>query len=694
MLRDINKNTVDFIPNFDGEEQEPSVVPSRFPNLLVNGSAGIAVGMATNIPPHNLTEVINGISMLIDNPNCSILDLMTEIKGPDFPTSGIILGTSGIKSAYETGRGKVIVRAKTDIEEEKGKHRIIVTEIPYQVNKARLIENIADLVKDKKIEGISDIRDESDREGMRIVIELKRDSNPNIILNQLFKHTKMQDTFGIIMLSLVNNEPQVLNLKQMLVYYLDFQKDIIRRRTKFDLDKALARAHILQGLRVALDHIDEVINLIRSSKNTEEARNGLMNKFQLSDKQSQAILDMRLQRLTGLEREKIEEEYNDLMKNINYLKEILEKEELVLKIIKEELIEIKNKFGDERRTAIEKNNNEIDIEDLIQEQQVVITLTHTGYIKRITADTYSAQKRGGKGIQAMSTKEDDFVEHMFITSTHNNILFFTNRGRVYKLKGYEIPDAGRTAKGTNLINLIPIEANEKIQAVIAFKEFDENNYFIMGTKEGLIKKTKISQYSSIRKNGLNAINLKDGDELIGVKMTTGKSEIIIFTKNGYAIRFNEADVRSMGRTATGVRAISFRKGDIAVTMDIVAQEHDVLVISENGFGKRTPVSEYTAHRRGGKGMITYKVTEKTGPIVGAGVVKDDDEMMLINSSNVAIRLNVAGISTTSRNTMGVTLMRTEENQKVVAIAKINCVEEIENEDEKIQLTSDDGVHND
>jgi DNA gyrase subunit A len=694
MLRDINKNTVDFIPNFDGEEQEPSVVPSRFPNLLVNGSAGIAVGMATNIPPHNLTEVINGISMLIDNPNCSILDLMTEIKGPDFPTSGIILGTSGIKSAYETGRGKVIVRAKTDIEEEKGKHRIIVTEIPYQVNKARLIENIADLVKDKKIEGISDIRDESDREGMRIVIELKRDSNPNIILNQLFKHTKMQDTFGIIMLSLVNNEPQVLNLKQMLVYYLDFQKDIIRRRTKFDLDKALARAHILQGLRVALDHIDEVINLIRSSKNTEEARNGLMNKFQLSDKQSQAILDMRLQRLTGLEREKIEEEYNELMKNINYLKEILEKEELVLKIIKEELIEIKNKFGDERRTAIEKNNNEIDIEDLIQEQQVVITLTHTGYIKRITADTYSAQKRGGKGIQAMSTKEDDFVEHMFITSTHNNILFFTNRGRVYKLKGYEIPDAGRTAKGTNLINLIPIEANEKIQAVIAFKEFDENNYFIMGTKEGLIKKTKISQYSSIRKNGLNAINLKDGDELIGVKMTTGKSEIIIFTKNGYAIRFNEADVRSMGRTATGVRAISFRKGDIAVTMDIVAQEHDVLVISENGFGKRTPVSEYTAHRRGGKGMITYKVTEKTGPIVGAGVVKDDDEMMLINSSNVAIRLNVAGISTTSRNTMGVTLMRTEESQKVVAIAKINCVQEIENEDEKIQLTSDDGVHND
>lgn len=678
MLREINKNTVDFIPNFDGEEQEPSVIPSRFPNLLVNGSAGIAVGMATNIPPHNLTEVINGITMLIDNPDCSILDLMTEIKGPDFPTSGIILGTSGIRSAYETGRGKVVVRARADIEEEKGRHRIIVTEIPYQVNKAKLIENMADLVKDKKIEGISDIRDESDRDGMRIVIELKRDANPNIILNQLYKHTKMQDTFGIIMIALVNNEPQVLNLKQVLVHYLDFQKEVIRRRTKFDLDKALARAHILEGLKIALDHIDEVINLIRSSKNAEEAKNGLMIKFSLSEKQAQAILDMRLQRLTGLEREKIEQEYNELMKTIAYLKEILEKEELVLKIIKEELIEIKNKYGDERRTEIQRNNDEINIEDLIQEQEVVITLTHAGYIKRISADTYSAQKRGGKGIQAMATKEDDFVEHMFITSTHNNILFFTNKGRVHKLKGYEIHDAGRTAKGTNLINLIPIDTDEKIQAVITFKEFDENNYFIMGTKEGLIKKTQMSQYSSIRKNGLNAINLKDGDELIGVKMTTGESEILVFTKNGYAIRFKETDVRPMGRTATGVRAITLRDSDIAVAMDIVAENQDVLVISENGFGKRTPVSEYTAHRRGGKGIITYKVNEKTGSIVGARVVKDEDEMMLINSSNVAIRINVSGISTTSRNTSGVTLMRTEEEQKVVAIAKINYSDEIEN----------------
>ncbi|MCT8977623.1 DNA gyrase subunit A [Clostridium sp. CX1] len=680
MLRDINKNTVDFVPNFDGEEQEPSVVPSRFPNLLVNGSAGIAVGMATNIPPHNLTEVINGINILIDNPECSILDLMSEIKGPDFPTSGIIHGTSGIRSAYETGRGKVVVRARAEIEEEKGRHRIIVTEIPYQVNKARLIENIADLVKDKRIEGISDLRDESDRDGMRIVIELKRDANPNIVLNQLYKHTKMQDTFGIIMLALVNNEPQVLNLKQVLVHYLDFQKEVIRRRTKFDLDKALARAHILEGLRIALDHIDEVINLIRASRNTEEARNGLISKFNLSEKQAQAILDMRLQRLTGLEREKIEDEYNELMKSVTYFREVLEKEELVLKIIKEELMEIKIKYGDERKTEIQKNDNEINIEDLIQEQEVVITLTHAGYIKRIAADTYSAQKRGGKGIQAMATKEDDFVEHMFITSTHNIILFFTNKGRVYKLKGYEIPEAGRTAKGTNLINLIPMEAEERIQAVITFKEVDKNNYFIMGTKEGLVKKTQVSQYSSARKNGINAINLKDGDELIGVRMTTGESEIIIFTRNGYAIRFNETDVRPMGRTATGVRGITLREGDIAVTMDIVEEDHDVLVISENGFGKRTPVTEYTAHRRGGKGIITYKITEKTGSIVGARVVKDGDEMMLINSSNVAIRLNVSDISTTSRNAMGVTLMKTEEDEKVVATAKINCEDAVEVEE--------------
>jgi len=680
MLRGINKNTVDFVPNFDGEEKEPSVLPSRFPNLLVNGSAGIAVGMATNIPPHNLTEVINGVIMIIDNSEVTINELMTVIKGPDFPTAGIILGTSGIKSAYETGRGKILVRAKAEIEEVKGRNRIIITEIPYQVNKSKLIENMADLVKNKKIDGISDIRDESDREGMRIVIELKRDANPNVTLNQLYKHTRMQDTFGIIMLSLVDNEPKILNLKQMLVYYLQFQEEIVTRRTKFDLDKAQARAHILEGLKIALDHIDEVIRLIRSSKTTENARNGLMSEFSFSEKQAQAILDMRLQRLTGLEREKIENEYNELVETIKHLKEILENKDMLLKIIKEELIEIRDKYGDQRRTEIQISNDDINIEDLIEEQEVIITLTHTGYVKRISADTYSSQRRGGKGIQAMATKEDDFVEHIFITSTHNHILFFTNKGKVYKLKGYEIPEAGRTAKGTNLVNLIPLQGDEQIQAVISFKEVDKEKYFIMATKEGLIKKTKISQYASIRKNGLNAINLKDSDELIGVKMTTGKSEILIFTKNGYAIRFSEDDVRSTGRNTMGVRAITLRTGDIAVAMDIVDKAQDVLVISENGFGKRTPVSEYTIHRRGGKGIITYKVTEKTGLIVGARVVKDEDEMMLINSSNVAIRLNVSEISVTNRNTMGVTLMRTDEEQRVVAIAKINCSDDIDDKE--------------
>ena len=657
MLRGINKNTVDFIPNFDGEEKEPVVLPSRFPNLLVNGSAGIAVGMATNIPPHNLVEVINGVIMIIDNPDVTVYELMTSIKGPDFPTSGIIVGTSGIKSAYETGRGKIIVRAKTEIQEEKGKNRIVITEIPYQVNKSKLIENMADLVKNKRVDGISDIRDESDRDGMRIVVELKRDANANITLNQLYKHTRMQDTFGVIMLTLVDNEPKVLNLKEMLVYYL-----------------AEARAHILEGLRIALDYIDEVINLIRSSKTTEIARNGLIDRFNLSEKQSQAILDMKLQRLTGLEREKIEAEYNELMDVIKHLKEILEDKSILLNMIKNELIEIRDKYGDERKTEIQMSDDDINIEDLIEEEEVVITLTHAGYIKRISADTYSSQRRGGKGIQAMTTREDDFVEHIFITSTHSHILFFTNKGKVYKLKGYEIPDAGRTAKGTNLVNLLPLDGDERIQAVISFKEIDGDNYFIMATKQGLVKKTKINQYASIRKNGLNSINLRDGDELIGVKMTTGSSEVLIFTKNGYAIRFNEKDVRATGRNTTGVKAITLRKQDIAVAMDIASNGEDILVVSENGFGKRTPITEYTIHKRGGKGIITYKSTEKTGLIVGARVVKDEDEMMMINSSNVAIRLNVSDISTTSRNAMGVTLMRTEEEQKVVAIAKINCTE--------------------
>ncbi|GLC30476.1 DNA gyrase subunit A [Clostridium omnivorum] len=680
LLRDINKDTVDFIPNFDGEEKEPVVLPSRFPNLLVNGSAGIAVGMATNIPPHNLGEVIDGVLMLIENPETTVVELMTHIKGPDFPTAGIIMGTNGIREAYETGRGKVIVRAKTEIEEEKGRHKIIVNELPYQVNKAKLVENIAELVKDKKIEGISDLRDESDREGMRIVIELKKDANANVILNQLYKHTKLQDTFGIIMIALVNGEPETLNLKQVLVHYLDFQKEVIRRRTKFELDKAAARAHILEGLRIALDHIDEVISLIRSSKTAEEARNGLMSRFGLSEKQAQAILDMRLQRLTGLEREKIENEYNELMQLIARLKEILDKEELVLGIIRDELLEIRARFADERRTAIVKNHDEIDIEDLIQEQNVVITLTHAGYVKRIAEDTYTAQRRGGRGIQAMSTKEDDFVEHIFITSTHNNILFFTNMGRVYKLKGYEIPDAGRTAKGTNLVNLIPLNPDEKIQAVMPIREFEEDKFLVMATKQGVIKKTDLNGFSNIRKSGLIAINLREDDELIGIKLTDGNSNIIIVTQSGYSVRFNEEEVRPMGRSATGVKAITLREDDIAVSMCVVSEGEDVLVVSENGFGKRTSESEYPAHRRGGKGVITYKVTEKTGKIVGARIVKDGDELMLINSNGVAIRLNVSNISITGRNTMGVTLMKTTEEEKVVAIAKINS-EDIDSEEE-------------
>ncbi|MFL0250091.1 DNA gyrase subunit A [Clostridium neuense] len=684
MVRDINKNTVDFVPNFDGEEKEPSVLPSRFPNLLVSGSAGIAVGMATNIPPHNLCEVIDGIIDIIDNPEITILDLMGKIKGPDFPTAGIIIGKSGIREAYETGRGKVTVRAKSEIEvDNNGRQRIIVTEIPYQVNKARLIENMADLVKDKKINGISDLRDESDREGMRIVIEIKRDANANIVLNQLYKHTRLQDTFGINMLALVDNKPETLNLKQILEHYVTFQKEVIRRRTQFDLDKALARAHILEGLIIALDHIDEVIRLIRSSKTTQEAKQGLMDNFSLSEKQAQAILDMRLQRLTGLEREKIDAEYNELMKTIEELKSILMDEVKVLNIIKEELIEIKSKYGDERRTSIEKAENEIDYEDLIQEQDVVITLTHAGYIKRISADTYTAQKRGGRGIQAMSTKEDDFVEHIFITSTHNHILFFSNQGRVYRLKGYEVPEAGRTAKGTNLVNLLQLNPDEKVQTAIYFKEFDEDKFLVMCTKSGTIKKTALSQYSNIRKSGLIAINLNEGDELVSVRMTDGNDDIFIATRNGMAIRFSEKDARPLGRNASGVRGISLNEDDFVVGMEIVDEEQSVLVVSENGFGKRTSVKEYKCQYRGGKGLITYKVTEKTGPLVGARMVKETDEMMLINSEDIAIRISVSDISTTSRNAMGVTLMKNKGDEKILAIAKIDSdgQEEVEESEE-------------
>ncbi|WP_304681058.1 DNA gyrase subunit A [uncultured Clostridium sp.] len=695
MLRDINKNTVDFMPNFDGEEQEPVVLPSRYPNLLVNGSSGIAVGMATNIPPHNLGEVIDGTIMLIDNPEITGLELMTCIKGPDFPTGGIIMGKSGIRAAYETGKGKVVVRAKTEIEEENSRHRIVVTEIPYQVNKAKLIESIADLVKDKKIVGISDLRDESDREGMRIVIELKKDANPNVVLNLLFKHTKMQDTFGIIMLALVNNQPQVLNLKQILSHYISFQKEVVTRRTIFELEKAQARAHILEGLRIALDNIDEVINIIRNSKTGEIAKNTLIERFGLSEKQSVAILEMRLRRLTGLERDKIEEEYLELMKLIDYLNSILFSEELLLKVIKDELLEIKSRYNDERRTQIEKVVNDIDIEDLIQEEETVITLTHTGYIKRISADTYSAQRRGGRGIQAMSTKEDDFVEHVLVTSTHSDVLFFTNRGRVYKKRAYEIPDAGRTAKGTNIINLIQIEQDERIETVLTVRDNIVDGYLFMATKQGLVKKTPLSEFKNLRKSGLIAINLREGDELLKVKVTRGDADIIIVSQEGNAIKFNEQDVRAMGRTASGVKSMNLRDEDVAVCMDIATDNEDLLVISENGFGKRTPLTEYKRQNRGGVGLITYKIGEKTGKVIGATVCSPEDELMLINTSGIAIRINVSDISVTSRSAMGVTLMRTSEEEKVVAIAKISGTNDDKDEEQlTLEACADNAIDSD
>lgn len=684
MIRDINKDTIDFGENFDGTEKEPIVLPSRFPNLLVNGSAGIAVGMATNIPPHNLVEVIDGINYFIDNPDCTIAELMLHIKGPDFPTAGIIMGMRGIREAYETGRGKIIVRSKAEIEEENGRHRIVVTEIPYQVNKAKLIENIADLVKDKRIVGISDLRDESDREGMRIVIELKRDANPNIILNQLYKHTKMQDTFGIIMLALVNNEPKVLNLKQILSHYVDFQKEVIRRRTIFELKKAETREHILEGLKVALDHIDEVISIIRSSKNTAEAKERLQDKFNLSEAQSSAIVEMRLRALTGLERQKIENELNELRELIAKLKEILSSEELILNIIKDELTEIKLKYGDERRTSIEQSSDDINIEDLIQEQNVVVTLTRDGYIKRIPEDAYTAQKRGGRGIVAGTTKEDDIIENLFVTSTHNHIVFFTNHGRAYKLKGYEIPEGSRTSKGTNIINILMLRPDEKVEAVICMKEFNPDDYLIMGTKKGIVKRTSLDNFKNIRKSGLNAITLREEDELISVKLTSGNDDIMMFTSEGYSIRFKETDVREMGRTASGVKGISLRENDTVVAMEVVDPELKVLVVSENGLGKRTNVEEYKVQYRGGMGIITYKTSEKTGKVIGAKMVSDDDELMLINSKDIAIRINASDISVTGRSTMGVKLMKTEEEVKVIAIAKIIADDKEEIEQLKIE----------
>ncbi|SDL15912.1 DNA gyrase subunit A [Natronincola ferrireducens] len=683
MIRDIQKETVDFIPNFDETMNEPVVLPSKFPNLLVNGSSGIAVGMATSIPPHNLGEVIDGVISIIEEPEADIEKIMESIKGPDFPTGAYIMGKEGIKQAYRTGRGKVKVRAKASIEEiQKGKQQIIVTEIPYQVNKARLIEKIADLVRDKKIEGISDLRDESDRTGMRIVIELKRDANANVVLNKLYKHSQMQETFSIIMIALVNGQPRVLNIREILNHYLEHQKDIIVRRTKYDLNKAEAKAHILEGLKIALDHLDQVITLIRSSSTVQVAKEGLINNFKLSEKQAQAILDMRLQKLTGLEREKIEEEYQEVLKLIKELKEILANEQLVLNIIKEELLEIKEKYNDDRRTEILFDVDEINIEDMIDEEDVVITLTHFGYIKRLPIDTYKSQKRGGKGVSAVTTREEDFVEKLIITSTHDYLLFFTNQGRVYKLNVYDIPEAKRQAKGTAIVNLLQLGPNETIAATIPVNKNWDSQYLIMATQKGIIKKTQLNQFENTRKTGLIAISIREDDQLISVRLIDTNEEIIMITAKGMAIRFKEDDVRDMGRGAMGVKGITLSEEDKLVGMEVAEDNKDLLVVSKKGFGKRTSLEQYRLQSRGGKGTKTYNVTEKTGMLVGAKIVTNEDEILLISNDGIVIRLNVNNISKMGRNTKGVTLMKTDENKSIVSIAQIPKHEEEEEEEEE------------
>ena len=671
MLTDIEKNTVDFMPNYDDRLQEPTVLPAKIPALLVNGSSGIAVGMATNIPPHNLTEVIDGIIKIIDEDNVTDEDLMAIIKGPDFPTEGIILGREGIKEAYTTGKGKITVRAETEIEEmSNNKQRIIVSSLPYQVNKARLIENIANLVRDKRIEGISDLRDESDRkEKVRIVIELKRDANAQVVLNQLYKNTQMQDTFGIILLALVDGEPKILTLRQCLDYYLDHRKTVVLRRTKFELDKAEARAHILEGLKIALDNIDEVINIIRSSY--DDAKERLMERFGLTDIQAQAILDMRLKTLSGLQREKIEEEYEELMKLIAHLKEILASEKLVFDIIKEELIEIKEKFGDERRTKIVAKEGEINIEDLIKEEQNVIALTHFGYIKRMPVDTYKSQKRGGKGILGITTRDEDFVKEIFSASTHDTVLFFSNKGKLYKLRGYEIPEAGRTAKGTAIINLLSLDPGEKISAIIPIPVFAEGKYLLFATRNGFIKKTPVDEYKSARKTGLQAITLRENDEVIDVRLTDGEDNVVLVTRKGLSITFDEKNVRPMGRKSQGVIGIKLNEDDYVIGMESIVggSKSTLLAITENGFGKRTELDEYRVQTRGGKGVITYKITPKTGDLVGIRIVDDTDDVMLITDTGTIIRMSAKDISILGRSTQGVTLMRTNEG-KVVSIEKI------------------------
>ena len=670
MLRDIDKETVDFRDNFDGEEKEPVVIPSRFPNLLVNGSNGIAVGMATSIPPHNLKEVIDATIKVIDEPDCDIEELIKIVKGPDFPTGAQILGKAGMKEAYRTGTGKVKVRSCCEIEEtDRGKSQIVITEIPYMVNKARLIEKMADLVKEKKVEGVSAIRDESNREGIRIVVELKRDANPQITLNRFYKHTQLQDSFSMIMLALVDGKPEVLTLKRFLEEYVKFQKEVVTRRTKFDLSKAEARAHILEGLRIALDNIDAVIKTIRESYSN--AKENLMENFGLSDIQAQAILDMRLARLQGLEREKIENEYNELMKKIAYYKSLLADEVLLMGVIKDELTEIRDKYGDERRTQIVRDEGEFDEEDLVEEENVTITFTHLGYIKRVPADTYKAQKRGGKGITGVTTRDNDFVKDLVMTSTHDNLMFFTNTGKAHKIKAYEIPEATRTARGTPAINFLNLLQRERITAVIPVKEFSEDKYLIAITKNGLIKKTALNEFDTKRTTGLIAINLKDEDELIAIKQSTGSNNIIIVTKKGKCISFSEKDVRPMGRIASGVRAIKLDKDDEVVSMELVEPEQQLMVVTENGFGKRTPVEEYKIQVRGGKGLLTYDKAKfsKTGALIGAMVVDESDEILMINSDGIIIRIRASEVSILGRATQGVKIMKVDEGSKIVAIAK-------------------------
>ena len=677
MMADIEKNTVNFMPNYDDRLQEPTVLPAKIPALLINGSSGIAVGMATNIPPHNLTEIVNGLIKIIDSDNVTDEELMEVVKGPDFPTGALILGKEGIKQAYTTGRGKITLRAETEIEEMSGnRQRIIVSSLPYQVNKAKLIKTISDLVKEKRIEGISDVRDESDRKDkVRVVVELKRDANAQVVLNQLYKHTQMQDTFGIIMLALVDGEPRVLTLKQCMECYIEHRKDVVLRRTKFELDKAEARAHILEGLKIALDNIDEIINIIRNSY--DDAKEKLMDRFGLSDIQAQAILDMRLKTLSGLQREKIENEYDEIMKLIAHLKEILGSERLVFDVIKEELLEVKDKFGDDRKTKIVAAEGEFEIEDLIKEEQTVITLSHFGYIKRMPIDTYKSQKRGGKGITGMTTREEDFVKQIFTASTHDTLLFFTNKGKVYRLRGYEIPEAGRTARGTAIVNLLSVDRGEKVSAVITLSNFAEGKYLLMATKNGTIKKTPLNEYDTVRKSGLQAITLKENDELIDVRMTDGQDNVVLVTHQGLCITFKEDDVRPMGRVTQGVIGIKLNEGDEVIGMEpiIEGSKATLLAITENGFGKRTELDEYRVQTRGGKGVLTYKITPKTGKIVGIRIVTGDEDVMLITNTGTIIRLKVKDISVLGRSTQGVTLMRTKDDCKVVSIETLNPEEE-------------------